>query len=276
MVLNLGPDLNWSRNVAVHSHMFRPCPLCVGLGKEKRAQRLTFWARRLPGWMGVFHAKGRGSKSSCPPSKVSFPWASRKGSWDVPGILPGCPGPLGVFTKLVHKKFVRIFRSRLETPWGCSQSLCKKSLCAFVVPYWRRAEHGFGEHGFKHWTQWGPHRVPVSSSRPIICWPKRTHRVLRRTHRVCCRTQWVVSHRNNYKRIKKIPWFWIFSLLNYESGSQRNSLGFKSSGKCGLLLWLVYAQHDHYESKCERKSGGIYLPFLCESESEIKSPDFHL
>ena len=29
----------------------------------------------------------------------------------------------------------------------------------------------------------------VSSSRPIICVPKRTHRVSRRTHRVCRRTQ---------------------------------------------------------------------------------------
>ena len=29
----------------------------------------------------------------------------------------------------------------------------------------------------------------VSSSRPIICVPKRTHRVFRRTHRVCCKTQ---------------------------------------------------------------------------------------
>ena len=30
----------------------------------------------------------------------------------------------------------------------------------------------------------------VSSSRPIICVPERTHRVLRRTHRVCRKTQW--------------------------------------------------------------------------------------
>ena len=27
------------------------------------------------------------------------------------GILPGCPGPLGVFKKFVQKRFVRIFRS---------------------------------------------------------------------------------------------------------------------------------------------------------------------
>ena len=33
----------------------------------------------------------------------------------------------------------------------------------------------------------------VSSSQPIICVPKQTHRVFRRTHRVCRRTQWVLS-----------------------------------------------------------------------------------
>ena len=35
------------------------------------------------------------------------------------------------------------------------------------------------------------------------------------------------------------------------------------------------AQHDHYESKCERKSGGICLPFHYKSECENKSPDFY-
>ena len=32
----------------------------------------------------------------------------------------------------------------------------------------------------------------VSSSQPIICVEKRTHRVFRRTHRVCRKTQWVL------------------------------------------------------------------------------------
>ena len=47
--------------------------------------------------VGVFHAKGRWPKSSCSPSKVCLPWVSKRGIWDVLGILPGCPGPLGVF-----------------------------------------------------------------------------------------------------------------------------------------------------------------------------------
>ena len=55
-------------------------------------------------------------KSSCPPSKVCLPWVSKRGIRDVPGILPGCPGPLRVFKKLVQK-----------------------SLCAFFVPYFLTA-----------------------------------------------------------------------------------------------------------------------------------------
>ena len=54
-------------------------------------------------------------------------------------------------------------------------------------------------------------------------------------------------HRNNCKRIKvKIPWFRLFSLLNYESESERKSLGFSFllvSVACCCGLWLVRAQH---------------------------------
>ena len=71
--------------------------------------------------------RGGGRKVSCPPSKVCLPWVSKRGIWDVPGILPGCPGPLGVFKKFVQQKFVRIFRSlkvafdtvRLGFPENC-------------------------------------------------------------------------------------------------------------------------------------------------------------
>ena len=45
------------------------------------------------------------------PSSLS--WVSRRGIWDVPGIWPGCPGPLKVLKKFVQKRFVRIFRSLL-------------------------------------------------------------------------------------------------------------------------------------------------------------------
>ena len=72
--------------------------------QEKRAQRLSFWVRRPPGGVGVFHAKGWWPKTSCPPSKLDLPWVSKRGIRDVPGILPGCPGPLAVFKKFVQKK----------------------------------------------------------------------------------------------------------------------------------------------------------------------------
>ena len=75
----------------------------VTLRQEKRAQRLTFWVRRPPGGVEVFHAKGWGPKSSCPPPKVCLPWVSKRGIWDVPGFLPQCPGPLVVFKKFVRK-----------------------------------------------------------------------------------------------------------------------------------------------------------------------------
>ena len=65
-------------------------PLQIQIRQEKRAQRLTFWVRRPPGGVGVFHAMGWWPKSSCPPSKVCLPWVSKRGIWDVPGILPGC------------------------------------------------------------------------------------------------------------------------------------------------------------------------------------------
>ena len=57
---------------------------------------------------------------------------------------------------------------------------------------------------------------------------------------------------------REIPRFRIFSLLNHESESERKSPRLNLFRKRGLLLWPVRAQHDRCESKCERKSGGIY------------------
>ena len=111
-------DLRVSRSPS-HSLTLQPFSLSLSclrvllllFSPEKRAQRLTFWLRRPPGEVGVFHAKGWWPKSSCPPSKVCLPWVSTREIWDVPGVLPGCPGPLDVSKKLVLQKFVCIFRS---------------------------------------------------------------------------------------------------------------------------------------------------------------------
>ena len=84
---------------------------------RQRAQRLTFWTWRLPGGVGVFHAKAWVSKSSFPPSKVCFPWVSREGTWDVPGILPGCPGPRGCSKSLCKRVCAHFSASKVGLTW---------------------------------------------------------------------------------------------------------------------------------------------------------------
>ena len=48
--------------VVACSRRKKKCKVCPSnlqkLRQEKRAQRLSFWARRPPGGVGVFHAKG--------------------------------------------------------------------------------------------------------------------------------------------------------------------------------------------------------------------------
>ena len=61
------------------------------------------------GW-GSSTRRGGGQKLRAPPRSLSS-LVSKRGIWDVLAILPGSPGPLGVFKKFVLKKFVRIFRS---------------------------------------------------------------------------------------------------------------------------------------------------------------------
>ena len=68
-----------------------------GSGGLYQARKRAFWVRRSPGGVRVFHANRWLSKSSFPPSKVCLPWVLKGGAWDVPGVLPGYPGALGVF-----------------------------------------------------------------------------------------------------------------------------------------------------------------------------------
>ena len=62
---------------------------------------------------------------------------------------------------------------------------CDSSYGARIWPPRKRAEYGFGEHGFKHRAQWVfvaltefRGESSASSSQPIICVTKRTHRVV--------------------------------------------------------------------------------------------------
>ena len=98
---------------------------------RRKSTKINFGGPETPGGMGVFHAKGWWSKSSCPPSKVCLPWVWKGGTRDVPGILPGCPGPLGVFKKFVQKECVRSSRSLSEKDeMRCDRSVCGP--CALV------------------------------------------------------------------------------------------------------------------------------------------------
>ena len=106
--------------------------------RKKSTKIITFWVRRPPGGVGVFHAKGWWPKTSCSLSlslsKACLPWVSKRGIWDVPGILLGCPGPLGVFQKFVLKKFVRIFRSLLLPGYSYNYRTDSRETCFLHVP----------------------------------------------------------------------------------------------------------------------------------------------
>ena len=84
------------------------------------------------------------------------------------------------------------------------------------------------------------------------------------------------SQKQFYKRKKKSQDLWFSLCWTTKAKAKENVGDFNLSRKWSLLLWLARAQHGHYESESERDSGGIYLPFHYESESEIKSPDFRV
>ena len=88
--------LTWKVSHSLNLWAISPSRHTPFIQASKKSTKINFWVRRPPGGVGVFHAKGWWSKSSCPASKVL--------PWDVPGILPGCPGPLGVFKRFVQKK----------------------------------------------------------------------------------------------------------------------------------------------------------------------------
>ena len=137
---DLGPQ------VASQRPSQRPPQRPQNFRQEKEHKDQLFGSGDRPGGVGVFHAKGWWPETSCSPSKVCLPWVSKRGIWDVPGILPGCPGILGVFKKFVLKKFVRIFRSlklseplRLAAPTCCPVIFLHPDLLLFLAPPWKKA-----------------------------------------------------------------------------------------------------------------------------------------
>ena len=59
------------------------------------------------GW-GASTRRGGGQKIRALPRKFVF-LGLKRGIGDVPGILPGCPGPQGVFKKFVQKSSCAFF-----------------------------------------------------------------------------------------------------------------------------------------------------------------------
>ena len=80
-------------------------------GKKNEHKDLTFWVRRPAGGVGFFHAEGWGSKLRALPRKFVFLGFRR----EEPGT---------------SREFCRDVPDR----WGCSKSLCKRSLCSFIRP----------------------------------------------------------------------------------------------------------------------------------------------
>ena len=85
------------------------------LRQEKRAQRLSFWVRRHSpvGW-GSSTRRGGGRKLRARPRNFVFLGFRREESG-------------------MSREFCR----DVPDPWRCSKSLCKKTSCAFFVPYKR-------------------------------------------------------------------------------------------------------------------------------------------
>ena len=65
-------------------------------------------------------------------------------------------------------------------------------------------------------------------------------------------------------------------MLSYESESERKSLEFNYFVSVACCRGLCMPNMIIMKANAKENLGEVFLPFHCESESEIKSPDFHL
>ena len=86
-----------------------PWPILTPIRQEKKAQRLTFCVRRLPGGVVVFHAKGWGLKSSCPFPNLLWVGLRRRELGISREFCRDVPDPRGVQKDSAKKMFVLIF-----------------------------------------------------------------------------------------------------------------------------------------------------------------------
>ena len=71
--------------------------------------KINFLGPATAGWDGVFHAKGWGSKSARPPSKVCFPWVFEGRNLRCPENVAGMSWTPGGVQEVHAKKFVLFF-----------------------------------------------------------------------------------------------------------------------------------------------------------------------
>ena len=73
--------------------------------RQEKNTKSSFWGPETARRGGASSTReGIGVEKFVPSLESLFCLGSREGTWDVPGILPGCPGPLGAFKKFVQKQ----------------------------------------------------------------------------------------------------------------------------------------------------------------------------
>ena len=78
---------------------------CDVFHARKRSTKIKLLGPETAWWGGGLSREGVDVEKFVP----SLAWVWKGGTWDVPGVLPGCPGPLGVFKKFAQKVRVQFF-----------------------------------------------------------------------------------------------------------------------------------------------------------------------
>ena len=73
---------------------------------KKKSTKINFLGLETARWGGGLPREGVVAENLVPSleSLSSLGFEAKGGIWDVPGFLPGCPGPLAAFKKVVQKK----------------------------------------------------------------------------------------------------------------------------------------------------------------------------
>ena len=69
-----------------------------------KSTKINFLGPETARWGGGLPREGVVAETFVPSlESLCLPWVSKRGIWDIPGILPGCPGPLGVLKVCAEK-----------------------------------------------------------------------------------------------------------------------------------------------------------------------------